>query len=191
MLLNFASDCPASRPDVLVMVVSLLNTAPLAVHNVQLQAAVPKVGEASFPLLKCLVCGENVYFNLLKDAFFQSHQSMKVKLQPPSATELAPFNPILPPASITQIMLLANPTKVRRLVQTHTESAGDVANGVHPHRRRCECVTSWPSHSGSACATRWVKWTSSPRRKRGGAYSSVRGCRCSAGMERFILAERV
>lgn len=37
---------------------------------------------------------------------------MKVKLQPPSATELAPFNPILPPASITQIMLLANPTKV-------------------------------------------------------------------------------
>lgn len=124
MLLNFASDCPASRPDVLVMVVSLLNTAPLAVHNVQLQAAVPKVGEASFPLLKCLVCGENVYFNLLKDAFFQSHQSMKVKLQPPSATELAPFNPILPPASITQIMLLANPTKVRHLVQTHTESAG-------------------------------------------------------------------
>lgn len=43
MLLNFASDCPTSRPDVLVMVVSLLNTAPLAVHNVQLQAAVPKV----------------------------------------------------------------------------------------------------------------------------------------------------
>lgn len=40
------------------------------------------------------------------------HQSMKVKLQPPSATDLAPFNPILPPASITQIMLLANPAKV-------------------------------------------------------------------------------
>uniref|UniRef100_H3D310 Golgi associated, gamma adaptin ear containing, ARF binding protein 3 n=1 Tax=Tetraodon nigroviridis TaxID=99883 RepID=H3D310_TETNG len=79
MLLNFASDCPSGRPDVLVMVVTLLNTAPLAVHNVQLQAAVPK--------------------------------SMKVKLQPPSSTELAPFNPILPPASITQIMLLANPTK--------------------------------------------------------------------------------
>lgn len=43
MLLNFASDCPTGRPDVLVMVVSLLNIAPLAVHNVQLQAAVPKV----------------------------------------------------------------------------------------------------------------------------------------------------
>ncbi|XP_070838063.1 ADP-ribosylation factor-binding protein GGA3 [Chaetodon trifascialis] len=79
MLLNFASDCPPGRPDVLVMVVSMLNTAPLPVHNVVLQAAVPK--------------------------------SMKVKLQPPSGTELAPFNPILPPASITQIMLLANPTK--------------------------------------------------------------------------------
>ncbi|XP_071329932.1 ADP-ribosylation factor-binding protein GGA3 isoform X2 [Trachinotus anak] len=79
VLLNFASDCPPSRPDVLVMVVSMLNTAPLPVHNVVLQAAVPK--------------------------------SMKVKLQPPSGTELAPFNPILPPASITQIMLLANPAK--------------------------------------------------------------------------------
>nr|XP_040047158.1 ADP-ribosylation factor-binding protein GGA3 [Gasterosteus aculeatus aculeatus] len=79
MLLNFASDCPPGRPDVLVLVVSMLNTAPLLVHNVVLQAAVPK--------------------------------SMKVKLLPPSGTEVAPFNPILPPASITQIMLLANPTK--------------------------------------------------------------------------------
>lgn len=43
MLLNFASDCPPGRPDVLVMVVSMLNTAPLPVHNVVLQAAVPKV----------------------------------------------------------------------------------------------------------------------------------------------------
>lgn len=48
-----------------------------------------------------------------------SHQSMKVRLQPPSATELAPFNPILPPASITQIMLLANPTKVRCMKSRH------------------------------------------------------------------------
>ncbi|XP_029013817.1 ADP-ribosylation factor-binding protein GGA3 [Betta splendens] len=79
VLLTFASDCPPGRPDVLVMVVSMLNTAPLAVHSVVLQAAVPK--------------------------------SMKVKLQPPSGSELAPFNPILPPASITQIMLLANPAK--------------------------------------------------------------------------------
>lgn len=39
-------------------------------------------------------------------------QMMKVRLQQPSGTELAPFNPILPPASITQVMLLANPLKV-------------------------------------------------------------------------------
>lgn len=37
---------------------------------------------------------------------------MKVRLQSPSGTELAPFNPILPPAAITQVMLLANPLKV-------------------------------------------------------------------------------
>lgn len=36
---------------------------------------------------------------------------MKVKLQPPSGTELAPFNPILPPAAISQVVLLANPLK--------------------------------------------------------------------------------
>lgn len=37
---------------------------------------------------------------------------MKVKLQPPSGTELSPFSPIQPPAAITQVMLLANPLKV-------------------------------------------------------------------------------
>lgn len=39
-------------------------------------------------------------------------QMMKVKLQSPSGTELAPFNPVLPPAAITQVMLFANPLKV-------------------------------------------------------------------------------
>lgn len=38
---------------------------------------------------------------------------MRVKLQPPKGTELAPYNPILPPSSISQIMLLANPTKAK------------------------------------------------------------------------------
>ncbi|XP_076121293.1 ADP-ribosylation factor-binding protein GGA3 [Alosa pseudoharengus] len=79
VLLHFASECPAGRTDVLVVVLSMLNTAPLPIRNVSLQAAVPK--------------------------------SMKVKLQPPSGTDLAPFNPILPPPSITQIMLLANPLR--------------------------------------------------------------------------------
>ncbi|XP_030637283.1 ADP-ribosylation factor-binding protein GGA3a [Chanos chanos] len=79
VLLHFATECPPGRPDVLVVVVSMLNTAPLPVKNVLLQAAVPK--------------------------------SMKLKLQPPSGTELVPFNPILPPSAITQVMLLANPLK--------------------------------------------------------------------------------
>nr|XP_046266564.1 ADP-ribosylation factor-binding protein GGA3a [Scatophagus argus]XP_046266574.1 ADP-ribosylation factor-binding protein GGA3a [Scatophagus argus] len=79
VLLHFATDCPAGRPDILVMVASMLSTAPLPVKDIVLQAAVPKM--------------------------------MKVRLQPPSGTELAPFNPILPPASITQVILLANPLK--------------------------------------------------------------------------------
>ncbi|KAJ8264069.1 hypothetical protein GJAV_G00144740 [Gymnothorax javanicus] len=79
VLLHFAAECPPGRSDVLVLVVSMLNTAPLPVKNVLLQAAVPK--------------------------------SMKVKLQPASGTELLPFNPIMPPAAITQVMLLANPLK--------------------------------------------------------------------------------
>ncbi|CAL8328760.1 unnamed protein product [Lota lota] len=79
VLLHFASDCPPDRPDVLVMVASMLNTAPLPASNIVLQAAVPK--------------------------------SMRLRLQPPSGTELAAFNPILPPAAISQIILLANPLK--------------------------------------------------------------------------------
>jgi ADP-ribosylation factor-binding protein GGA len=46
VLLNFAADGPPGRPDVLVMVVSMLNTAPVAVQNMVLQAAVPKVTHA-------------------------------------------------------------------------------------------------------------------------------------------------
>uniref|UniRef100_A0A8C3LYY1 Golgi associated, gamma adaptin ear containing, ARF binding protein 3 n=1 Tax=Chrysolophus pictus TaxID=9089 RepID=A0A8C3LYY1_CHRPC len=94
ILLHFAKECPPGRSDVLVVVVSMLNTAPLPVKNIVLQAAVPK--------------------------------SMKVKLQPPSGTELSPFNPIQPPAAITQIMLLANPTKEKvRLRYRLTFTLGD------------------------------------------------------------------
>lgn len=39
---------------------------------------------------------------------------MAVKLQPPSGSELPAFNPILPPAAVTQILLLANPNKVNQ-----------------------------------------------------------------------------
>ncbi|XP_045691832.1 ADP-ribosylation factor-binding protein GGA3 isoform X2 [Phyllostomus hastatus] len=79
ILFHFAKECPPGRPDVLVVVVSMLNTAPLPIKGIMLQAAVPK--------------------------------SMKVKLQPPSGTELSPFSPVQPPAAITQVMLLANPLK--------------------------------------------------------------------------------
>ncbi|XP_020661956.3 ADP-ribosylation factor-binding protein GGA3 isoform X1 [Pogona vitticeps] len=94
ILLHFAKECPPGRPDVLVVVVSMLNTAPLPIKNMVLQAAVPK--------------------------------SMKVKLQPPSGTELAPFSPIQPPAAITQVMLLANPRKEKvRLRYRMTFTLGD------------------------------------------------------------------
>ncbi|NXD85754.1 GGA3 protein, partial [Halcyon senegalensis] len=94
ILLHFARECPPGRSDVLVVVVSMLNTAPLPVKNIVLQAAVPK--------------------------------SMKVKLQPPSGTELSPFSPIQPPAAITQVMLLANPAKEKvRLRYRLTFTLGD------------------------------------------------------------------
>ncbi|EEC02768.1 golgi associated, gamma adaptin ear containing, arf binding protein, putative, partial [Ixodes scapularis] len=49
----------------------------------------------------------------VKKVLFQAAvpKTMRIKLQPPSATELPPHNPILPPAAITQVMLLANPSK--------------------------------------------------------------------------------
>uniref|UniRef100_A0A8C8SF92 Golgi associated, gamma adaptin ear containing, ARF binding protein 3 n=1 Tax=Pelusios castaneus TaxID=367368 RepID=A0A8C8SF92_9SAUR len=94
ILLHFAKECPPGRSDVLVVVVSMLNTAPLPIKNIVLQAAVPK--------------------------------SMKVKLQPPSGTELSPFNPIQAPAAITQVMLLANPMKEKvRLRYRLTFTLGD------------------------------------------------------------------
>ncbi|XP_074870953.1 ADP-ribosylation factor-binding protein GGA3 isoform X2 [Carettochelys insculpta] len=97
ILLHFAKECPPERSDVLVVVVSMLNTAPLPVKNIVLQAAVPK--------------------------------SMKVKLQPPSGTELSPFNPIQAPAAITQVMLLANPMKEKvRLRYKLTFTLGDQPN---------------------------------------------------------------
>ncbi|XP_067830645.1 ADP-ribosylation factor-binding protein GGA1 [Heptranchias perlo] len=51
---------------------------------------------------------------------------MKVKLQPPSGTELPAFNPILPPSAITQVLLLANPQKEKvRLRYKLTFTLGD------------------------------------------------------------------
>uniref|UniRef100_K9ILW4 Putative cytosolic sorting protein/adp-ribosylation factor effector gga n=1 Tax=Desmodus rotundus TaxID=9430 RepID=K9ILW4_DESRO len=49
----------------------------------------------------------------IRNIVFQSAvpKVMKVKLQPPSGTELPAFNPIVHPSAITQVLLLANPQK--------------------------------------------------------------------------------
>ncbi|XP_033117970.1 ADP-ribosylation factor-binding protein GGA1-like [Anneissia japonica] len=49
----------------------------------------------------------------IKGVVFQAAvpKTMRIKLQPPSATDLPVHNPILPPSAITQVMLVANPQK--------------------------------------------------------------------------------
>ncbi|PFX15732.1 ADP-ribosylation factor-binding protein GGA1 [Stylophora pistillata] len=49
----------------------------------------------------------------VKNFVFQAAvpKTMKVKLQPPSGSELPAYNPILPPSAITQVMLIANPAR--------------------------------------------------------------------------------
>ncbi|XP_069509144.1 ADP-ribosylation factor-binding protein GGA1 [Ambystoma mexicanum] len=94
VLFHFAQDSPPERLDVLVVVISMISTAPLPVKNIVFQAAVPKV--------------------------------MKVKLQPPSGTELPAFSPLVPPSAITQVLLLSNPQKESvRLRYRLTFSMGD------------------------------------------------------------------
>ncbi|KAM9746517.1 ADP-ribosylation factor-binding protein GGA1-like [Menidia menidia] len=85
VLFHFARDSPPSRPDVLVVIISMLSSAPAPVTNIHLQITAP--------------------------------QSMAAKLQPPSGTELPAFNPILPPAAVTQILLVANPKKEKVQLQ--------------------------------------------------------------------------
>ncbi|XP_073350802.1 ADP-ribosylation factor-binding protein GGA1-like [Pagrus major] len=85
VLFHFARDSPPSRPDVLVVIISMLSSAPVPVTNINFQTTAPK--------------------------------SMAVKLQPPSGSELPAFNPILPPAAVTQILLLANPNKEKVQMQ--------------------------------------------------------------------------
>ncbi|XP_012493481.1 PREDICTED: ADP-ribosylation factor-binding protein GGA1 [Propithecus coquereli] len=94
VLFHFARDPLPGRSDVLVVVVSMLSTAPQPIRNIVFQSAVPKV--------------------------------MKVKLQPPSGTELPAFNPIVHPSAITQVLLLANPQKEKvRLRYKLTFAMGD------------------------------------------------------------------
>ncbi|XP_064862617.1 ADP-ribosylation factor-binding protein GGA1-like isoform X2 [Oncorhynchus nerka] len=85
VLFHFARDTPPSLADVLVVIISMLSSAPVPVSNILFQLSVP--------------------------------DTMRVKLQPPSGTELPAFNPILPPAAITQVLLLANPHKEKVQLQ--------------------------------------------------------------------------
>ncbi|XP_028312010.1 ADP-ribosylation factor-binding protein GGA1 isoform X2 [Gouania willdenowi] len=85
VLFHFARDSPPSRPDVLVVIISMLSSAPVPVIGIKFEVTTQK--------------------------------SMAVKLQPPSGTELPAFNPILPPAAVTQILLLANPNKEKVKLQ--------------------------------------------------------------------------
>lgn len=49
----------------------------------------------------------------VKDLVFQAAvpKTMLVKLQPASGTNLPPYNPLLPPPAVSQVLLLANPQK--------------------------------------------------------------------------------
>ncbi|XP_040539232.1 ADP-ribosylation factor-binding protein GGA2 isoform X2 [Gallus gallus] len=78
-MLHFSRDPAPGRPDVLVMVLSMLSTSAQPIKDIVFQAAVPK--------------------------------TMKIKLQPASGTELPAFSPLLPPAVVSQVLLLANPHK--------------------------------------------------------------------------------
>lgn len=47
-------------------------------------------------------------------------QTMLVKLQPASGTHLPPYNPVLPPPAVSQVLLLANPQRVSYMHVTVT-----------------------------------------------------------------------
>lgn len=66
VLVNFASECPPGRPDVLVVVVTTVNTAPVPVHNMVLHAAVPKVNAFRLTTFKCnkLTSNDDLSFHL-------------------------------------------------------------------------------------------------------------------------------
>ncbi|CAL8330807.1 unnamed protein product [Lota lota] len=51
----------------------------------------------------------------VRDFLFQAAmpKGMSVKLQPSSGSHLPPFNPLLPPAAISQVLLLSNPQKLK------------------------------------------------------------------------------
>ncbi|XP_062244528.1 ADP-ribosylation factor-binding protein GGA3-like [Platichthys flesus] len=74
----------------------------------------------------------------VRDLLFQAAvpKSMLVKLQPASGTHLAPYNPLLPPPAISQVVLLANPQKRRvrlryKLTLTHGDQQLTETGDIH------------------------------------------------------------
>lgn len=108
VLFHFARNSPPSRPDVLVVIISMLSSAPVPVTGINFRVTAPKVSVECLHLTSARACT----LNCPSVCVLVPPQSMAVKLQPPSGTELPAFNPILPPAAVTQILLLANPNKV-------------------------------------------------------------------------------
>lgn len=73
-----------------------------------------ELGEGQWEEIPETLGGELVPQQWRPDQLYTScPQIMKVRLQPPSGTELPAFNPIVHPSAITQVLLLANPQKVR------------------------------------------------------------------------------
>lgn len=58
-----------------------------------------------------------------------ARQSMRVKLQPASSTKLPAFSPLVPPAVISQVLLLDNPHKVRSGVRPTSGSWAQLWGG--------------------------------------------------------------
>ncbi|KAL3242924.1 hypothetical protein MRX96_020766 [Rhipicephalus microplus] len=69
-------------------------------------------------------------------------KTMRIKLQPPSATELPPHNPILPAAAITQVLLIANPAKDHVRLKYKLSYAIEEENHTHSGEVDCPVDTA-------------------------------------------------
>ncbi|CAJ1053987.1 ADP-ribosylation factor-binding protein GGA2-like [Xyrichtys novacula] len=84
----------------------------------------------------------------VKDFLFQAavQKTMSVKLQPASGTNLPPYNPLLPPPALSQVLLLANPQRRKlrlryKLTLTHGERQLNQTGEI-------DTFPEWPSLTG-------------------------------------------
>lgn len=158
--LHFAAS-PPSHPDVALLVVSTVNTSALPVKDYLFQAAVPKVGPLSSHLLPSVVgVGWRVTVPLL--------QTMSVKLQPASGTQLSAYNPLLPPPAISQVLLLANPEEVSLSLHRWSSLRAPLGLRVAFHicprllSKVCVSATSWLWATETSSCTKAERSTASP-----------------------------